>query len=240
MNQQDPQQPYGQPAYTPPNPNQAPQPNPMGGYAVAPPPTPTSGQGNGGHNPYEFIINPAATHGKTSNSSVLKRALTIVGVLIVLTIIGAVVANFLIPKDNTGSHMIAVAQEQQEIVRVADQVARTATSSQLKNFAITTQMSVDSNRLATLQYMANRKIKADDKTLALKQNTETDKRLKAAQSTNTFDSIAAQTLNTQLVTYQANLKKAYDAVTGKKARALLQTSYDAASALVTQSSATTN
>lgn len=242
MNPQDPQQSYGQPAYVPPNPNQTPQPNPMGGYAVVPHPTPTPGQGNGGHNPYEFILSPDASAKKPSlgGGSVLKRVLIIVGLLVILTIIGTVVASFLMPKDNTGPQMIAVAQEQQEVVRVAGEVAQNTTSSELRNLAVTTQMSVDTNRQATVRYMTDRKIKIDDKILALKQNAETDKSFQAARSTNTFDTVAAQALNEQLVAYQANLKKAYAATTGKKARALLQTSYDTASALVTQSSTTSN
>jgi len=169
--------------------------------------------------------------------TVLKRVMVIVGVLVALTIVGTVVAKLLVPKDTSPGQVTIVAEEQQELVRVATYVAVHASGTELVNFAINTQMSVSTNKQAAVDYLTTRGTKLDDKVLASKQDAATDKLFTAALSSNTFDSTATQTLNTQLTTYQANLKKAYTATTGKKARALLQDSYDAAVTLAAQGAA---
>lgn len=242
MNPQEPQQPYGQPAYVPPAPGQSPQPSQIGGSGVTAATTPSPSHSAGGQSPYDFILNPEppAKNSPLGGGSILKRLLAIVGILLVLSIIGVFAANFLIPKDTSGAQIVAIAQEQQELARVASVIAQGANSGELKDFATTTQMSIETNRQASMQYITERKIEVDDEMLALKQDAETDASLKAAKSTNTFDRVAAQTLNGQLVEYQANLKKAYDVTTGEKARKILQASYDTASALVAQGAPLSN
>jgi len=242
MNPQDPQQQYGQPSYTPQSPSQAPQPPQYG--AALPPQVTTSAPVSPATsanpaNPYEFILNPDAKqhHKVPMGDTVLKRVMVIVGVLVALTIVGTVVAKLLVPKDTSPGQVTIVAEEQQELVRVATYVAVHASGTELVNFAINTQMSVSTNKQAAVDYLTTRGTKLDDKVLASKQDAATDKLFTAALSSNTFDSTATQTLNTQLTTYQADLKKAYTATTGKKARALLQDSYDAAVTLAAQGAA---
>lgn len=238
MNPQDPQQQqYGQPAYTPPS---LPPMGPQGQFASTPPPAaPTSPAPNPSnaapHNPYEFILNPEKKHhAAPASDSVMKRVLIIVGFLVVLAIIAAVAVKLLAPKDTSTQQIATIAQDQQEIVRVATYVASHAKSTELVNFAVNTELSVGTNQKAAIDYATTRGVKLDDKTLALKTDATTDKTFSSALSSNTFDATAAQTLNTQLSTYQLNLKKAYAASSGKKARAILQASYDASVLLAAQ------
>lgn len=234
MNPQDPQQ-YGQTAYTPQNSPQTVQPDQADVTlpAQAVPHVANSGAPN--DNPYEFILNPKESHHKSSiGDTMLKRLLVIVGLLVTLTVVGAVVAKLLLPADTTPQQITAIAQEQQEIVRVATFITSHATSVELVNFATNTQMSVGTNQQAAVDYLANRDIKLEDEELALKQDAATDKLFTAALSANTFDSTAVQTLNNKLSAYQASLKKAYTITTSKKARAVIQASYDTAVALAAQ------
>lgn len=237
MNPQDPQQQYGQPSYTPQTPAQVPQPNQVGSsfLPAASVSDPLPNATTNGHNPYEFILNPDASHHKAPvGNSLVGRMLAIVGVVVALTIIGAVAYKLFLPKDNSTQQITAIAQEQQELVRVASFVASHAGSTNLVNFAVNTQMSVSTNQQAAIAYAATRGVKLESKVLILKQDAATDKLFASAISTNTFDTTAAQTLNTQLSTYQANLKRAYSVTSGKKAQAVLQSSYDTAATLATQ------
>lgn len=233
MNPQYPPQPNSPQGYPQPLPNQ------QDGYGVPPSHITASTTTIADQNPYGFILNPdASAHRPASGSnSILKRVLAVVGLLVVLTIVGVVVATLLIPKDTTGPQMLAVAQEQQELARVAGIVAQGSTKDEIKNFAATVQMSVDTNRQASVQYLTDRKVKADMAIIALKQDTATDTALETARSTNTFDPVAVQTLQNQLHTYQTNLKKAQMSVPGQKAQAILKASSDTATALIAQSDA---
>lgn len=248
MNPQDPQQQYGQPTYVPQNQPLAPQQQvpqqpvqmsnpypPISAPTTTQVPAPTPGPGESGHNPYEFIFNPDTTHHKAPvGNSVLRRVLVIVGVLVVLTILGSVVAKLLVPADTSIQQVTTIAQEQTELVRVATYVAGHADGTELVNLAINTEMSINTNKQAAVNYAATRGTKLEDKILTLKKDAATDKLFAAAISSNTFDTTATQTLNAELGTYQTNLKKAYAATTGKKARALLQDSYDTAVTLAAQ------
>lgn len=237
MNPQDPQQQYVQPPYTPQPPAQVPQP---GQFEPTPSaqPSPTPAPASSGNNPYEFILNPDTTHHKTApNDSFLKRILVIVGIVVVIAIIGVIAARLLVPKDNSVQQVTAVAQEQQELVRVATYIVSHAKSTDLINFAINTEMSVSTNQQASIEYVANRGVELGEEQLALKKDAKTDTLLSAAISTNTFDSAATQTLTSQLSTYQTSLKRAYNASSGKKARAVLQASYDTAVSLAAQGTA---
>ncbi len=238
MNPQNPQQPYSKHSFMRPGHNLEP-------HHIQPdlsPQATIAGPDNDSSNPYEFILNPEAQTKKSApgGDSNLKRGLMIISFLVVLTIIGWAVATLLMPKDTSGQQMIAVAQEQQELVRVASAVAKGTNSTEIESFATTVQMTVDTNRQATMQYLAKRDIKTDAKILALKQDSTTDKNLETARATNSFDRIATQTLKEQLAAYQTNLKKAYATTTGKNAQALLQASYDTASALIAQGATVPN
>lgn len=237
MNPQDQQQQYTQPPYPPQPPAAVPQPAQPESISPAQPsqaPAPT----NSGSNPYEFILNPDTTHHKTSSDdSLLKRILVIVGIVAVITIIGTIAVRLLVPKDNSVQQVTTIAQEQQELVRVATYIVSHAKSTDLVNFAINTEMSVSTNQQASVEYVANRGVELGEEQLALKKDTKTDTLLSAATSTNTFDSTATQTLTSQLNAYQTSLKKAYNASSGKKARAVLQASYDTAVSLAAQGTA---
>jgi lambda repressor-like predicted transcriptional regulator len=225
----------GQPPAVPPQP-QAPQLNQSGGYDVVPPPNHIAGPGNGGHNPYEFIFaeERQPKQGFFSGGSTLKRILVAVGGVVILAIIAAIVVSLITPKDTSYEKLTAILQEQQEIVRVADLTDKSASGTDLRNLAVNTSLSVSTNKTSLQTYLTKRKVKITDVVLAGKQDAKTDTLLANAKSANTFDNTAAQTLQTLLVTYRANLNTTYQDVKGANARTELKKSYQTAELLIAE------
>lgn len=203
------------------------QPNPS---SYAPGPSPTNE-----HNPYEFFLKSEQTKssGGGLKDSFIKKLLVIVGGLIVLCIIGVIVAQLLSPKENSRDLYITLAQEQQEIIRVASQGTQ-ATSETTRGFAITTQLSIGSDQTALTKYLANRNIKISTKTLVLKQSPATDTLLTNARATNTFDSALTKTLTTDLAAYMADLQKTYKVSSNPEAKKILNDCYTHAATLLKQ------
>lgn len=221
----------------PPPPSQQPtiQKDATGQYAVVPPLQQTT-QANTGHNPYEFIMNSNTPPSKTfvGGFSTAKKVLFGgLGLLLVVALV-ALAIQLLTPKDPLAPAMIAIAQEQQEIVRVASQ-NNTVTNESIKGFALNTQLSVGSDQQKIMEYLAKKKVKPNAKLLAAKRSTETDSMLASAKAANTYDTYLQKSLNAQLTDYMTNLQTTYKKIDGKNARELLAKSYEHARLLRQQS-----
>lgn len=191
---------------------------------------------NGSGNPYEFIFAEQQHHKQTASSggSMVKRVLVIVGGLVVLAVVAAIVMSLLAPKDTSLDKLTSVLQEQQEIVRIANLSDTSATSIDLKNLAVNVSLSVGTNATSMQNYLSERNIKITETLLAAKQDTKTDTLFTNAKSTNTFDRVAAQTMQSLLVTYRSNLNTTYQDVKGANARKELQSSYQTAEILIAE------
>lgn len=211
----------------------APQPAQAGGYY---PPAATHPVTNGQANPYEFIFadKPVEKKSLLGGTSLVKRILVIVAGLAVLTIAAVIVTSLLSPKDTASSQLFAIAQEQQEIIRIAEVGSTKATGNDARNLALNTQLSLTTSQQATLAYIKQHKGKADEKLLGAKASSDTDKILTVAATNNTFDSTLIQTLHSQLVAYRTNVNTTHQKVSGENARALLAESYKAADLLIAQ------
>ncbi len=254
MNPQDPQYQQPQQAYppTPPQPLAHPgmQPYPpqnpvtpsTQAYQQLPvaPNQPSVTQATPSANPYDFIVNPdpVKPSAGVGGGSLIKRILVILGLLAVLVIIAAVVVNFIIPKDTSGQSLLTVAQKQQEIARISEQIATQSSSDSLKNLAVNIQLSISSDQQTTVAYVKSKRVQTNDKILALKHDTKVDALLANAKTTNTYDTVAAQTLVAELQAYQTMLKTTFSATSSKKAQAIIQSDYDNAALLSAQAAQT--
>jgi hypothetical protein len=228
------QQPY-QPPQQPSNYGPAPA-TPQQSYDTLPPPSPVGHPS--GHNPYEFIVNP-----NTPKRSALKLfggdpfltkiALIIGGALGLMAVI-ALAAATLIPSTSSSLALTEIAQQQQEIIRVATAGSNQATAPSVRNYAVSTQYSVVTNQREVLQYLSKSGTNLSSKEIELKKNSQTDALLAAAKATSTYDEALRESLTTQLTDYQESLKTAYDATSNTETRALLQKSFAAAALLVQQ------
>ncbi len=231
-----PQPVYSTPA--PPQPTAPPAPPADSYYQPAPPVDPAARPipANGQANPYEFIFAEKSIEkkGPLGGMSLVKRILFIIGGLAVVTILLILATSLFSSKDSINSRLFTVAQEQQEIIRVAGLGSAKATGSDARNLALNTQLSLTTNQKAVFTYITEHKGKVDDKLLGAKADTATDKLLETAATNNTYDATLVQTLHSQLVTYRTNLNTTYQQVSGKNARTLLADSYKAADLLIAQ------
>jgi len=215
-----------------------PQAQPSGQYDVLPPLPGVQNNGHTGHNPYEFIVNPNTPKRGTSllgGNAFVTKIVVIAGGAIVLMIIAAVALSLLGPK-NSAPNMLAIAQRQQEIVRLATAAVAQAGGDDTKNFAANVAASVTSSQQQTLGYLTTHGMKkVPYKTLALDQDAQTDATLASAATAGTYDTAVVQTLSSQLQTYEQLLQTTFKETTGKNARALLQTNFANADLLVQQS-----
>jgi hypothetical protein len=213
----------------------APQQAPNGQYAVVPPLPIGQNNGHTGHNPYEFIVNPNTPqkHGGLTGVSFGKQLAVLVGGAIVLLVVAAMVLSALKPK-GIGPDMVAIAQRQEEIVRIATAAAQQASSQDTKNFVITTQLSLSSQQQQVIGYLTTNSIKTNAKLLGIDHTKQTDTLLADAANAGTYDSVVVTTLNDQLKTYEGQLQTTYKKATGKTSKKILQNSYTAAVSLQKQ------
>lgn len=247
-----PNQPNGYPPQQPPQPQQ-PQYPPQGSppqYGPQPPaPQYEAGgypqqafpqQRSSGHNPYEFIVKNETRNGGSlfGGASVLQRVGIIGGVVVLLIIVIMLGVNAMMPKDNSTTALIAVAQRQAEIVRVATDGTTHASSQDVRNAVTDTALGITTSENQTLAYLQQHGTKLGTKQLALAHNAQTDTTLANALASSTYDTAVVQNLTTQLTTYQANLKTAFNRSKTPAAKTLLQKEFNAADLLLKQLKAT--
>lgn len=161
-----------------------------------------------------------------------KLIILILGIVIGVVVIGVLVANFLGKTQVNVADLTAVAQTQQEIVRVATQGASTGTQPVTRNFAISVQLSLRTEQLQMVDYLKKQGTKLSTKTLTLKKNTTTDKQLTNASQTSTFDSTFVQIMQNSLVAYNTLLEQSLNRASGANEKKILNADIASANALL--------
>lgn len=126
----------------------------------------------------------------------------------------------------SGDKLLALAQEQTEIVRVADLASseRAVRSATTSNLAASTSIAVSSAKARTVALIPGKS--PGEKTLKLTHSSKTDTLLAEAASNNQYDDVFTKTLTGQLKTYQANVKKLFASSKNKKEKAVLESAYN--------------
>ena len=163
----------------------------------------------------------------------MRLILLAVGTLVVIVIISALLSSLGKPKFNS-AELIGIAQQQAEIVRIANIATSTSNSSTTLNSAYTIKLGVGSAEQQLVDYLAKNHVKVSTSVLALKKNKQTDAQLNTAVTSSTFDSSFVDIMQTQLTAYQRALKTAYNANPGPTGRKLLTVDYNASGLLLTQ------
>jgi hypothetical protein len=221
-----------------PNPyGRQPQQGQNGQYEVVPPlPAATNG-GHSGHNPYDFIVNPntpKAQRGMFGGGGSLTMRLVIVSVVAVVLIIAGVVAASLLGPKSITPNLTAIAQRQQEIIRLSEEAGKNISGQDTQNFASNIELSVSSSQQQLLTYLAANGTDLKAKELAAKQSSQTDTLLDNAKSAGTYDSVVVQTLTDELQTYESLLQTTYKEASGAKAKQVLKDCFTSADALLQQ------
>ena len=228
MNPNEPN--YGQlpPAPQPSQPPYAPQPS----VPAAPP----AALPNSPQNPYDFIVNPGTIPKKSTLGSANKavKLLLIVGGVGVLLIVVGLVTTSLLPKGTSSGNLLGIAQQQQEIVRIAVLCEQQAANEATKGFCYTTELSVNSSQSKLVSYMTDQGTKVDVKLLALKKDPATDKILDAAKASSTFDSTLKKVLVAELETYLSDVQDVYKSTKNQKLKEVLRLNFDSGKVLYDQ------
>lgn len=206
-----------------------------GQYAVVPPLPTINNVGHSGHNPYEFIVNPNTPKrgGIALGGGFGMRIGLLVGGAVVLMILIAIVMSALAPKSSTPG-LTAIAQRQQEIMRISAAAELKTNNQDTKNFVTSANLSITSSQQQITGYLATKGTKLKSKTLALDQNTQTDTLLANADSAGTYDVTAVQVITSQLQTYEGQLQASFKQTHSTQAKAVLQQCYTSADKLLAQ------
>lgn len=227
--------------------------------APSPQPTPSLPNPNPGQPDYSFIMEPPkpgrpSLFGGAGKNSMLMRIAIMGGGLVLLLVVFSVVKGAMGGGGNYQQAMFGVAQDQYALKHYAAQGVQNANASDLKNFAVTAETSLDSEESQVISYLATNKYKVNAKLLPLKVDKATDAQLVAAVSASNFDSTFSDTMKTKLATYQADLKQVFTqlkvpagdkglspadncpdpSVAGNKGRTMLCRDYNAAGLLLQQ------
>lgn len=215
MNPQPPQTPYGP---TPPFPGAPHTPSPSD---------------------YEFILNsqkPGRGIRVGRSGGGIKKLWWVVGGLIVVLLVVGLISLF--SRGNSGANidlLTKTAQQQTEIVRVANlALAQTGASQETQNLATNSALTVSSDLTQLKQYLSKNGHALKDKQLLAGKDSTTDTKLTAANTSGTYDSVYSQVLKDQLTAYQTTLQEAYKATTGPTGQKLLSNAYDNAQLLAKQ------
>jgi hypothetical protein len=146
--------------------------------------------------------------GLLGGGSSTTKLLLIAGAALVLIIIVVIVISQLSGNKGNPTGLVALAQTQQEVIRVATDGGKNAKSTGLQNFAVTTAVSVSSDQHQLLAELQKQGTKLKTKDLELGKNAQTDRALAAAQAANTYDTTFTTTMENELDDYQAKLEDA--------------------------------
>jgi hypothetical protein len=182
--------------------------------------------------PYRFIMEAppkkpkaiAKLPGSIGNNPFIMRLIFFIGGAIVLLVAVAIVINIFFGSKTNVEDLVSLAATQQEIVRVSSQGSY-ATGQSVKNAAISTKASITTQQQALTTYLSQHGRVVSPVELALKHSAATDKELTKARATSTFDLTFSQHMRSQLQSYAAEMKTAYNNATGKKEKALLAQDY---------------
>ncbi len=191
-----------------------------------------SNPGVDSNDPYAFIMNAGQPAPKSKlplplpkGNSTFQRVLIAAGEFFVLLILGLIVLSLFSGNGNKDK-LLSLAQEQTEIIRVADlaKSERTIRSTTTSNLASSTSLSVGSSRQKVLKLLSGKKV--NEKSLALTKNAKTDTELTTAATNNQYDEVFTQILTDELKTYQSNVKQLYTSSKNSKEKAVLEEAYN--------------
>jgi hypothetical protein len=189
-------------------------------------------------NNYDFIMNPQKapkpklSGGVAGNPFILKLIFVVGGAVAVMIVVAVAINLFFNKKGNVES-LVAITQTEQELVRLSTQGGG-ATGQTVKNAAINTQLSLRTQQKSWQAFLGKRGRDVPQKELDLKKNETTDKTLRAAKQTSTFDSAYTTIMRSQLETYAGDLKAAYITATTNQEKLLLDTHYQQVGLLLKQ------
>lgn len=191
--------------------------------------------GPDGPNPYEFILsgNQAPRRG-LSPGGLGKQAVIFLAIAIVIGLIAIFILFRLVlgGGESSAKNLLDIAQQQAEIIRIADDGEEKARSTQTRALAATTKLSLTTAQSQILELLKKQGQKPGVKELGVKKSTKTDDTLTRALQNNRYDEAFTEVIAELLTIYRKSLAQAYEQTASKKDKEQINDMYKQAGLLV--------
>lgn len=190
-------------------------------------------------NQYDFILNPTKPPKRSvlpSNNGLITRLAVVLGI-IVLVIIAFVVGSSLFSGKSNVPKLTVVAQQQAELIRIANletTIAPSQASQQNRDFTESCLLSITSAQQNLTAFLSKHGVKLSTKVLGLAKNVQTDSTLNAAAAASTFNAAYTNVMQNQLGLYETALKTAYTNTQNATEKTFLAQDYAGAQLLLKQ------
>ena len=176
---------------------------------------------------FDFIMNPQTPPKKSllPNNPKLKMLIIGLGVVTLVVLLLVVIFSIFGSKDSSKESLVKIAQQQNEIIRIAGAGTTKAGGEKAKKLAVVTSMTMKSDQNSLINYLAKQKRKVKDKELVLLTDKKTDQELTAASSNGRYDEVFTQIITEKLAEYQKSLEAQYGSV-GPKGKEVIKQSND--------------
>lgn len=187
---------------------------------------------------YDFILNPEKPAKKSfftlpgPGSSLVQRLAIIGGGLAVLLVILMLGYSVLFSKPDVSADIASLSATQTEILRIAALANSKAQETSTKTYAASVTSIVSSDKAAILDAAKKAGYTINTKDAPTKKNTETDKKLADAASSNKFDTVFTDTLTAELSSYSQEMSTLYNKVKSKALKAALNDAYSSSQLLI--------
>lgn len=164
----------------------------------------------------------------------MKKRILVVAVLVFVLITAAIVVSALISNASKGKTetLLKVAQQQAELIRVAELGSAKAKGPVAQNLAITTKLSLLTDQKSLTTYIGKQGLKTTPALLAGGKDSKTDTQLTNAEQTNRFDEVFLDIMQRDLAEYQSSLQKAFNETEGKSGKEVLTNAFNNTKLLV--------
>jgi hypothetical protein len=198
---------------------------------------------------YDFFLNPPPAPKKSkipipipnvpgTKDPFIRKVIMIGGGGLLLIIIVAVLASLIFGGKNNSATLVTLAQQQNEMIRVATEAAPNISQQTAKNLDQDVGLSLTTSQEQLLAYLKNHGQKVGTKELALTQSTATDTQLTNAEAASNLDAVFTQIMQQQLQAYMQGIKQDYNASKNTALRQLLNTEYSVSVLLLNQANNT--
>jgi len=178
---------------------------------------------------YDFIMAPQKPQksgplsGVKGDPFIIKVVFLVGGAVLIMVVVSLLVSAFFGGKTNLET-LVGIVQSEQEIIRLSDEGDK-ATSQEVKNAALNTQLTVTSHQQAWVAFLAQRQRTLKEADMNLKKNPITDSQLKEADQASVFDATYTTVMRSQLNAYAKLVTDAHKGATNKQERAILDEQY---------------
>ncbi len=188
------------------------------------------------NNPYGFFMDQQQTSRRSFGGGMsvpAKIALLFFGVGGL--VVGMIMMYALVFKapDNK-EQLTAVANEQQELIRISRLATFSVDSDEMQNFSNSAFITMSSAQVDLLTHLRTRNIKLDAKKLTASMDPQSDQALKAAEAANTYDATYGSLMQEGLTDYQNQIQQAFKLSPTQAEKDLLTKQHKAAGLLLRQ------